>query len=358
MVLSSQSAAAPPPLVGGAWPASWPRIGLALVIAFAVLLPWWVSDYRVFQFTLAAIYAVALLGLNLLTGYNGQISLGHGAFFAIGGYTAAILIHRLGVPYYLTILPAGVAAFIVGVLFGLPALRLENLYLALVTLSMAVATPQFLKYFDSWTGGSQGILLRKPTAPAWLPIGTDRWIYYQVLIVLLVVFWAGSNLLAGRTGRALVALRDHPISATAMGINPVFYKTCAFGVSAMFTGIAGAMAAIVTGFVAPDSFNVFLSISFIVGSVVGGIATVAGAIFGGLFIQFIPNLANDISDAAPWAIYGLFLLAFMYAMPTGVAGFIGGLARRFGPPLGSASEVNFADAAEPTPGTTTKGGRP
>jgi branched-chain amino acid transport system permease protein len=315
--------------IAGLAAGTWRQIGVTLVIVIAVLLPWAVSDYRVFQFTQAAIYAVALLGLNLLTGYNGQISLGHGAFFAIGGYTAAILIHRLGVPYYLTILPAGLAAFVVGVLFGLPALRLQGLYLALVTLSMAVATPQFLKFFDSWTGGSQGIILRKPMAPAWLPIGTDRWLYYQVLVVLLLVFWAGHNLLTSRTGRALIAIRDHPISATAMGIDLVLYKTGAFGVSALMTGIAGAMAAIVIGFVAPDSFNVFLSISFIVGSVVGGIATVAGAIFGGLFIQFIPNLANDISDAAPWAIYGLFLLAFMYAMPKGVAGCIEELAARY-----------------------------
>ncbi len=300
----------------------WRRVLIALAVMIAVLLPWAVSDYRVFQFTQAAIYAVALLGLNILTGYNGQISLGHGAFFAIGGYAAAILMHKLGVPYYLTIVPAGLAAFAVGVLFGLPALRLEGLYLALVTLSMAVATPQFLKYFDHWTGGSQGILLRKPAAPLWLPIGRDRWLYYQVLIVLLIAFWAGSNLLKSRTGRALVAIRDHPISAAAMGINLPLYKTCAFGVSALFTGIAGAMAAIVTGFVAPDSFNVFLSISFIVGSVVGGIATVSGAIFGGIFIQFIPNIANQISDAAPWAIYGMFLLGFMYVMPKGVAGFI------------------------------------
>jgi branched-chain amino acid transport system permease protein len=308
--------------LGGLSADGWRRLVLCAAIAVGILLPWAISDYRVFQYTQAIIYAVALLGLNLLTGYNGQISLGHGAFFAIGGYTTAILIQRYGVPYYLTIPPAGLAAFVVGVLFGLPALRLEGLYLALVTLSLAVATPQFLKYFDSWTGGSQGIILQKPSPPAWLPIGTDRWLYYLAFAVLLLVFWAGRNLLAGRTGRALVAIRDHPISATAMGVNLALYKTSAFGVSAMMTGIAGAMAAIVTAFVAPDSFSVFLSLSFIVGSVVGGIATVPGAIFGGLFIQFIPNLASDISDAAPWAIYGLFLLAFMYVMPKGIAGFI------------------------------------
>jgi branched-chain amino acid transport system permease protein len=326
---------------------------VAAALVAAAALPWLVSDYRVFQFTQAMIYAVALLGLNLLSGYNGQISLGHGAFFAIGGYTTAILMHRWRVPYYLTIPPAGLLSFAMGVLFGLPALRLEGLYLALVTLSMAVATPQFLKYFDNWTGGSQGIVLDKPAAPAWLPIGTDRWLYFLALGVLILVFWAGRNLLTGRTGRALLAIRDHPISATAMGINTALYKTLAFGVSALMTGIAGSLGALAVAFVAPDSFNVFLSISFIVGSVVGGIATIAGAVFGGLFIQFIPNLANDISDAAPWAIYGLFLLAFMYAMPRGIAGSLATLLARIRPAGGGAAESQVRQALR----NPTKGGK-
>jgi len=321
----------------------WRRLGVLAVIAVALVLPWLASNYHVFQFTLAMIYAIALLGLNLLTGYNGQISLGHGAFFAIGGYTAAILIHRWGVPYYLTIAPAGLLSFAIGVLFGLPALRLEGLYLALVTFSLAIATPQVLKYFDSWTGGSQGILLTKPAAPSWFPVGTDRWLYYLSLALLLLVFWAGRNLLRSRTGRALVAIRDHPISATAMGVNSALYKTMAFGVSALMTGIAGALAALATAFVAPDSFSPFLSISFIVGSVVGGIATIPGAVFGGIFIQFVPNIASDISDAAPWAIYGLFLLAFMYMMPKGIAGALGEGLRR----LASARAAGIAAARDP-----------
>ncbi len=308
-------------------------------------MPWLISDFRTFQFTLAMIYAIALLGLNLLTGYNGQISLGHGAFFAIGGYTAAILIHRWGVPYYLTLPPAGLLAFAVGFLFGLPALRLEGLYLALVTLSLAVAAPQFLKYFDGWSGGSQGILISKPAAPAWFPVGNDRWLYYLVLAALVLVFWVGRNLLQSRTGRALVAIRDHPISATAMGINTAFYKTTAFGVSAAMTGIAGALAAIVTAFVAPDSFSPFLSISFIVGSVVGGIATISGAVFGGIFIQFIPNIAGDISDAAPWAIYGLFLIAFMYLMPKGIAGTLAELIGRLAAGRAAAEAKPVTDPA-------------
>jgi branched-chain amino acid transport system permease protein len=338
--------------VAGLARSGWRWLAVAAVLVAAAALPWLVSDYRVFQFTLAMIYALALLGLNLLTGYNGQISLGHGAFFAIGGYTTAILMHRWGVPYYLTIPPAGLLSFAIGVLIGLPALRLEGLYLALVTLSMAVATPQFLKYFDKWTGGSQGIVLDKPAAPAWLPIGTDRWLYHLALVVLILVFWAGRNLLTGRTGRALVAIRDHPISATAMGINTPLYKTLAFGVSALITGIAGSLGVLAAGFVAPDSFNVFLSISFIVGSVVGGIATIAGAVFGGLFIQFITNLASCISDAAPWAIYGLFLLAFMYVMPKGIAGSLAMLLGR----IGAASKSAAEGQVQRTPGNPNKGG--
>ena len=145
----------------------------------------------------------------------------------------------------------------------------------------------------------------------------------MVLVVLLVAMRIAANMLHGRTGRALVAIRDHPIAAAAMGIHTARYKTLAFGTSTLFTGVAGALAAIVIGYVSPESYSLFLSISFLVGSAVGGIATIGGAIVGGLFIQFVPNLANDISDAAPWAIYGLAMLLFMYAMPRGVVGTLG-----------------------------------
>jgi branched-chain amino acid transport system permease protein len=312
-----------------------PRFALVGALALALLLPALLSGYQTFELTQALIYAIALLGLNILTGYNGQISLGHGAFYAAGAYVSAILMHRWGIPWWATIPPAGLAAFILGVLVGLPALRLEGLYLALVTLSMAVAAPQILKYFDGWTGGAQGILLQKPAAPAFTGLGQDAWLYYAVLAVLLVMFWFGANLLRGRTGRALVAIRDHPISATAMGIDLARYKTLAFGVSALFTGVAGALGALLAGFVSPDSFGFLLSITLIVGSVVGGIGTISGAIFGGLFIEFVPTFAGDISDAAPWAIFGLFLLVFMYAMPQGIAGFLKDRLGRLARPRGS-----------------------
>ena len=314
--------------VGGLSSAAWRRIGVLLLIAIAIVLPFRLSSYHVFELTMVMIYAIAVLGLNILTGYNGQISLGHGGFFAAGAYTAAILMHRYGVPYWATLPPAGLICFVLGVLFGLPALRFEGPYLALVTLAMALATPQLLKYFDTWTGGQQGINLVKPMPPAWLHLDRDRWLYFLAFAVLLIAIRVAFNLLHGRTGRAWVAIRDQPIAAAAMGIETARYKTLAFGTSTLFTGVAGALSALVVGYVSPESYSLFLSISFLVGSAVGGIATIGGAIVGGFFIQFVPNFANDISDAAPWAIYGLAMLLFMYAMPHGVVGSLGPLLAR------------------------------
>ena len=294
--------------------------GLVLVLAAAVALPFLLSGFRVFQFTQVCIYAIALLGLNILTGYNGQISLGHGAFYAIGAYTTAIMIDRWGVGYGWTIPTAGILCLVVGFLFGWPALRLEGLYLALATLSLALALPQILKYFEHWTGGSQGIVLSKPKAPWGLPLSEDQWLYFMTLGVLIVLFLLAANLLRGRSGRAIVAIRDNHIAAETMGINSALYKSVVFGVSAAYTGVAGALSALAIAFVAPDSFDAFLSITLLTGVVIGGLATIWGAIFGAMFIQFVPNWALDISKAAPWAIFGISLIVFMYVMPRGIAG--------------------------------------
>lgn len=299
-------------------------IGLALLFAIVCALPFLVSNYRTFQLTLVLIYAIALLGLNILTGYNGQISLGHGAFYAIGAYVAAILMDKFGVPYWLTVPVAGIVCLAVGFLFGLPALRLEGLYLALATFALGVSMPQLLKdkHLEHWTGGVQGIVIIKPDPPFGLPINQDQWLYYFTLAVMLVMFLLGWNLLRGRVGRSLIAIRDQPIAAEAMGVNNALYKSLAFGVSAMYTGVAGALGAIAVQFVAPDSFQIFLSITFLVGIVIGGLASIPGAIYGAIFIQFVPNIADQISKAAPWAIYGVFMIGFMYLMPVGVAGAI------------------------------------
>jgi branched-chain amino acid transport system permease protein len=298
----------------------WGWLAALLLVGGAAALPFVVSGFRVFQFTQVGIYAIALLGLNLLTGYNGQISLGHGAFYAVGAYTGAILMDRAGVAFGWTLPAAGLVCLVTGVLFGLPALRLEGLYLALATFALALAVPQILKYFEPWTGGSQGIVLVKPGPPSGLPLTADQWLYFVTLGTLLVLFALAANLLRGRSGRAFMAIRDHPIAAEVMGVHSARYKTLAFGISAAYTGVAGALSAGAVAFVAPDAFNVFLSITFLVGIVVGGLASISGALYGALFIQFVPNWAQDISKAAPWAVYGIFLIGFMYAMPRGIAG--------------------------------------
>jgi branched-chain amino acid transport system permease protein len=295
---------------------------VAVVLLAACVLPFVVSNYRTFQFTLALVYAIALLGLNMLTGYNGQISLGHGAFYAIGAYTTAILMDQHGMPYWATIPVAAAVCLVAGFLFGLPALRLEGLYLALATFALAVSLPALLKYhhLEQWTGGVQGIVLLKPDPPFGLPINPDQWLYFFTLAITVLMFALAWNILRGRMGRAMTAIRDQHIAAEAMGIHTAMVKSMTFGISAMYTGIAGALGAIAIQFVAPDSFNIFVSIIFLVGIVIGGLASISGAIYGALFIQFVPNIADAISKAAPWAIFGIFLLGFVYLMPMGVAG--------------------------------------
>ena len=299
------------------------RASLALalvVIGVAFSLPFYMSGFRLFQFTQVCIYAIALMGLNLLTGYNGQFSLGHGAFYAVGAYASAIMMDRWSIAYGWTIPVAGVLCLVVGFLFGRPALRLEGLYLALATFSLALAVPQILKYFEHWTGGSQGIVLSKPKAPWGLRLSEDQWLYLVTLTITVIMFVIAANLVRSRVGRAMISIRDNHIAAEAMGVNSALFKSLTFGVSAAYTGVAGALSAVAIAFVAPDSFNVFLSITFLIGIVIGGLGSIWGNVLGALFIQFVPNWAQDISKAAPWAIFGIFLIVFMYVMPYGIAG--------------------------------------
>ncbi len=313
-----------PRRVGGLTVAAWQRLLTVLILLVALVPPLFLRNFTVFQLTLVMVYAIAILGLNLLTGFNGQFSLGHSAFYAIGAYTTAILMDRFGVPYFLTLPVAGAICLVAGFLFGLPALRLENLYLALATFALAVATPQLLKLsiLEHWTGGVQGIVINKPDAPFGLPLSQDKWLYYFTLAVLLVMFVGATRLVQSRTGRALKAIRDNPLAAKAMGIDTSFYKSMAFGVSALYTGIAGSLGAIVVQFVAPDSFTFFLAVSFLVGLVIGGVGWIPGAVIGGLFIMFIPNLAEQVSKGLAWAVYGVILILVIYVMPTGAAGFV------------------------------------
>jgi branched-chain amino acid transport system permease protein len=302
----------------------------AVLVLAALGLPWLLDDYQTFQCTLVLSYALAILGLNVLTGYNGQISLGHGAFFAIGAYTVAILMARFGIPYWAALPVAGAAGLVFGLLFGLPALRLRGHYLALATFGLALAVPQLLKHksLQGWTGGVGGIVLVKPDAPWGLPLSQDQWLYYFALAVAALGFWLAANLLRGRIGDAMVAIRDHAVAASAMGVDVAYHKTMAFGISAMYTGVAGGLAAVSVQYVAPDSFGIFLSIALLVGVVVGGLGTLGGALFGALFVQFVPNLAESYSKAAPAAVYGALLIAVILLMPGGVVGAMRGLAAK------------------------------
>ena len=304
--------------------------GLVLLLVVACMLPFVLGNYRVFQLTLALAYAIALLGLNMLTGFNGQISLGHGAFYAIGAYTTAIMMSSWDVPYWATLPVSAILCAGVGFLIGLPALRLAGHYLALTTFALAVAIPQLLKHklFEDWTGGVQGLVIDKPDAPFDLPLSSDQWLFLFTLACGVLMYVLAWNLVRGRIGRAMMAIRDHAIAAEAMGVNLAMLKTRTFAVSALYTGIAGSLGAIAVAFVAPDSFGVFLSITLFVGLVAGGAASIGGTIVGAVFIEFVPNLADKLSKAAPGAVYGIILIAMLFLMPQGAGGFLHGLFRR------------------------------
>ena len=296
-------------------------IGAALLLIAPLVL---LGDYQLFRLTLVAVYALALLGLNLVMGYGGQISLGHGAFYAVGAYTTAILMTGWSVPYWATLPVAALICAALGFLVGWPALRLQGHYLALVTLALATAVPQILKHkaLEPWTGGVQGVLVSKPDPPLGLPLSQDQWLYLLVLLVATVSFILVRNLLRGRIGRAIIAARDNPLAAEAMGINLAALKTRTFALSAALTGVAGSLGALAVEFVAPDSFSVVLSITLFVGSVVGGVASMVGAVAGACFVVFVPPLAGDISKAAPGAVYGALLILCLYVTPTGAAGLL------------------------------------
>ena len=315
---------------------------LAPVVAFVVLgvvvavLPSFVSAFRAQQLAYVAIYLTALIGLNVLTGYTGQISLGHGAFMAIGGYTTAILMADHGVKDVWTIPIAALVTGVVGFLFGFPALRLSGLYLALATFAIAVSMPAVIKRFEGFTGGGSGInLFGLPELTASLTpvtvLGQDLvfndWLYYLCWTVALVGYVIAWLLLRGRTGRALRAVRDSETAAQSSGVSLPRYKTLAFGVSAAYAGVAGSLFAIATTFVNPDTFPIALSILLLVGVVIGGLGSLVGLIAGAIFIQFLPIWSQEASKSpgAPAVVSGVLLIALMFVLPMGVAGLVGRL---------------------------------
>ncbi|WP_395986354.1 branched-chain amino acid ABC transporter permease [Actinomadura sp. 9N407] len=304
-------------------------IGIGVLALVALWAPFELVPFRVFQFTMVMVYAVALLGLNLLVGHGGQISLGHGAFFAVGAYGTAIMMDRWDVPYLVTFPLAAALAFAIGLALGVPTTRLRGLYLALVTLAIAIFLVPLLKRFESFTGGSMGLTLEKPTPPGWTGLAEDQWLYYLALAATVLAFVVVHFLLRSRVGRAMHAVRDNETAAEVMGVKPASYKRLAFAWSAMFAGAAGCLYTWTIGFVSPDSFTVNLSITLLAGIVVGGLGSTWGPVLGGLFVMFVPSLSQDINKAAPGVIFGLLIIVVMYVAPTGLAGLAGRAAHSF-----------------------------
>ena len=315
------------------------RATLRTLIVFVVVsvivftLPAFVNDFRAQQFSYVGIYLVALIGLNILTGYTGQISLGHGAFMAIGGYTTAILMTDHGVKDIVTIPIAIVVTGVAGFLFGLPAARLSGLYLALATFAIAVAMPSVIKRFEGFTGGGSGVnLFGTPELTASLTpvrilgfeLNFNNWLYYLAWSIAMIGYVIGWLILRGRTGRAFRAVRDSETAAVSSGVSLARTKALAFGISAAYAGAAGALFAIATTYVNPDTFPVALSIFLLVGVVVAGLGSLQGLIIGAIFIQFMPLWAQNISKSpgAPAVIYGAFLILVVLALPGGAAGLI------------------------------------
>jgi branched-chain amino acid transport system permease protein len=324
-------------------------LGAAVVIG---LLPQFMGEFRLQQFTFVAIYFIALLGLNILTGYNGQISLGHGAFMGIGAYVAAVLmlgetnlegLTLQNAPDWLPLgdgmrpvftLPlAGLVTGIIGVAFGLPALRLSGVSLALATFAVAVSLPILAKRFDEITGGGGGLVLPLPSTPFGWDIATRHWLYYEAWVAAGILFVLAWLLVRGRIGRAWRSIRDGEVAAVSSGVNPALFKTLAFGVSSAYAGVAGALLAIEVSYVNPDTFPLSLSILLLASVVIGGLGSLTGVIFGAMLYEFLPIYSQDppfgsleLSTRAPSVVFGAVLIAIMLLIPGGAAG----LLRRIG----------------------------
>jgi branched-chain amino acid transport system permease protein len=301
------------------------NVGLvALGIAFAVV-PLFFKSFVVYEISVVLTYGIAILGLNILMGFNGQISVAHGVFFAFGAYTTAILTTRFGINPFLTIPLAVAVAAAFGLLIGVPALRWQGLPLAFITFGLAVITPPAALRLGSITNGAMGISFTKPLAP--FGIGQDNYLYYICLSGTVFCVLVARRVLSGNAGRALQASRDNDLIAKSVGINLAITRLVAFTVSAAFAGFGGALFAIVNGFVSPESFQMTKSFDFLVGAIVGGITSIGGAFIGALFVVLLPDWSSNISLAGSGIIYAIVLIAMMLIAKDGIAGLVKSLAR-------------------------------
>jgi branched-chain amino acid transport system permease protein len=313
-------------------------VALLLLIAALASVPLRTTDFHLFQFTNILVYALALTGLNLLVGYNGQISLGHGAFYAVGAFVTTLLVEHAGVPHLLALPVGAVVAGLVGWGFSLPVLRLQTMHLAMATFAMGAALPTLAKWkpIEPWTGGTQGLAITQITVPFGLPLRLDQWLYLLALGTLVGAFWLTRNLLRGRIGRAVIAIRDHPIAAQTMGIDHVRYKAAVFGLSALLVGLAGGLSALAMRYAAPGMYGLFLSFGLLIGIALGGLGTLSGALYGAVCLQgiflVVGKSAGALHTRNTPLVYGVVLILFLVLFPNGIAGLLrsaGGWWRRW-----------------------------
>ncbi len=302
-----------------------PALGtIAAAAVVLALLPFQLSGYHQALAAQVGIWFVAILGLNILTGYTGQISIGHGAFMAIGGYTTAIMSRDHHTNLALTMVMAFAICFVFGLLVGLPALRLSGVYLALATFALAVSVPQLPLKFSNFLGGSNGV--QSHTTVSHLRLYAMSWTAAAILFVL------GWLILRGRTGRAFRAIRDSEVAASSSGVTLPVYKTLAFGVSAAFAGVAGSLFVLATnGFAQPNEFGVIVSLQILVGAAVAGLGSLWGVIVGAAFVGLLPTVSKDVplvgSAHGQDVVFGLMVVLVMLLLPQGFAGFLARVAR-------------------------------
>lgn len=298
--------------------------GVLCLVGAVVLyeLPMQLSRQQVTTLNRVMCIALAALGLNLLTGYNGQISIGHGAFMGIGAYTTAILVQTYNVSHYGSIVIAAVLTFVVGLVIGLPALRIRGVYLALVTLALATLFPQIVVKFSDVTGGTQGLQVENEfVAPAGSGLKDNQWRYYVILVIVVVAFVVVRNLVKSRVGRALIAMRDNETAAEVVGVNLAVYKVLTFGFSAMLAGIGGALLVVNSSHVDAKEFGPDLSITILVAVVVGGAATIFGPAIGAFFVVFLPTWFPDwFPKLLTPVLFGGLLILLMATAPGGIIG--------------------------------------
>jgi branched-chain amino acid transport system permease protein len=299
-----------------------------LLLGALLLIPIVMDEFYVGELGGVFIFAIAGVGAMLLTGYTGLINLGQAAFLGIGAYTNAVLLAR-GVPFVITLPLSGFLAAIAGVVIGVPTLRMTGLYLAIATLAFGSIVGTIFQKWTSVTGGFDGFAVQTPVIFGF-PIEGANGVYYMSLAVLLFVIWISLNILRMPIGRAMVAIRDSEISAQSMGINLAFYKTAAFAISAGMTGLAGALYAHYVRFLAPDSFDILLSIQFVTIIFVGGLGSLHGAIYGAIFVRLLPQFIAIVRDDLPFglgrtpglepSLFGLILVLVILFEPGGIYG--------------------------------------